>query len=95
MGEGWARDGRTLYYRSDSQFMAVDVTTEPTFRVSEPRLLFDRPGYGGWDIHPDGSRFVVVGPLGDGEAQDVAPEPRRFFVVTNWFEELRERMGGN
>ena len=87
----WHPDGRTLYYRSGSQYVAVDVTTEPTFRVSVPRLLFDRPGYGQWDIHPDGSRFVVVAPGED--SQVVASDPRRLVLITNWFEELRQRMG--
>ena len=27
----WSPDGRTLYYRSGSQYLAVDVTTEPVF----------------------------------------------------------------
>ncbi len=97
----WSPDGSTLYYRSGSQFMAVDVATEPDFAVlSAPEVLFDRPEYASyqnpgprrtWDIHPDGSRFVMV-KSGDG----AAGTDDRFsdvYLVTNWFEELRERMG--
>ena len=77
--------------------MAVDVETEPTFRVlSAPDLLFDEPDYAryqnpgperNWDIHPDGSRFIMLKSGGEGEiASDV-------YIVTNFFEELRQRMG--
>jgi serine/threonine-protein kinase len=83
----WHPDGRTLYYQNLTQFMAVDVTTEPTISVSAPRLLFDRPGYGGtgWDIHPDGSRFIIV--------KGTPTAPPEIYLVTNWFTELCERMG--
>ena len=57
--------------------MAVDVTTEPAFAVlSAPAVLFDDPNYSRiqnfgltrtWDIHPDGSRFIMVASEG-GEA---------------------------
>ncbi len=97
----WSPDGRTLYYRDGSRFMAVEVTTEPDFSVSAPRALFDRPEYAryvnpglqrNWDIHPDGSRFVMV----KSAVQDggVAPSSE-VYIVTDWFEELRERMGVN
>ena len=93
-------DGRKLYYRSGSQFLAVDVTTEPVFDVSAPELLFDEPSYRqsldwirAWDIHPDGSRFILVAPEG-GEAGvaggDLLTE---VYLVVNWFEELKQRMG--
>lgn len=43
-GEGteprWAPDGKSLYYRSPTDMMVVDVETEPTFSVSRPRALF-------------------------------------------------------
>ena len=93
----WSPDGRTLYYRSGPQFFAVAVTTEPAFTVSAPDLLFDEPRYGGtqsggwvrnWDIHPDGSRFVMVSG-GGGSGASLS----EVYLVTNWFEELRQRMG--
>ena len=62
-------------------------------------ILFDEPNYsraqnlGGvrtWDIHPDGSRLIMVasegGDAGDGGLTDV-------YLVVNWFEELKQRMG--
>jgi len=64
-------------------------------------------GLGGlrsWDVHPEGSRFLMVrqggggpggggqggGGLGGGGAVSAFNE---VYLVTNWFEELRERMG--
>ena len=45
-------------------------------------------------LHPDSNRFIfaqfattVMGP------DDVASEPLQFLVATDWFEELRQRMG--
>ena len=94
----WSPDGRTLYYRSGAQFFAVAVTTEPAFTVSAPDLLFDEPRYAriqsqgwvrNWDIHPDGSRFVMVSAGGRGGGASLS----EVYLVTNWFEELRQRMG--
>ena len=98
----WSPDGRTLYYRSGSQFLAVDVTTEPVFAVlSAPDVLFDEPDYSGaqnlglvrtWDIHPDGSRFIMVASEGGGAGAG-AGLLTEVYLVVNWFEELRQRMG--
>jgi serine/threonine-protein kinase len=96
----WDRDGRTLYYRSGPQFLAVDVTTEPAFAMlSAPEVLFDGPDYtrtqsGGWernwDIHPDGSRFIMVS---SGSQGGVGNEFSEVYLVTSWFEELKQRFG--
>ena len=86
----WAPDGRTLYYRSGAEFMAVEVTTEPAFRASPPRVLFEEPG-GQWDVHPDGSRFVLTA----SREADTGGSERGVYLVTDWFTELRERMGEN
>jgi serine/threonine-protein kinase len=94
----WSPDGGTLYYTDGSRFMAVDVATEPAFSASEPRLLFEGPNYltldsdgsdSNWGIHPDGSRFVVVKSSDDDESAAGST----VYLVTNWFEELRQRMG--
>ena len=98
----WSPDGRTLYYRSGSQFLAVEVTTEPAFEVlSAPDLLFDEPNYSRyqnpglvrtWDIHPDGLRFIMVASPG-GDAGFGGGGLSDLYLVVNWFEELLERMG--
>jgi Tol biopolymer transport system component len=95
----WSPDDRVLYYRDGSRFMAIDVSTEPDFTLrSAPRLLFDRPEYAqyqnpgprrNWDLHPDGSRFVTVKSL-SGRGSPL----QEVYVATNWFTELRQRMGG-
>ena len=80
----WSKNGRELFYRNGRKFLAVDVSREPGFRPSAPKLLhevrFDR----GWalqpvnyDVAPDG-RFLVV--------EDRSTT--QFNVVFNWFEEL-------
>ena len=72
----------------------MDVSTEGTFSPGQPTVLFNWPyDYGsrfdvGYDIHPDGDRFLVVQ---RGEAGGFGDT----YIVTNWFTELRERMGGN
>ncbi len=46
------------------------------------------------DLNAEGDRLIIaqdVGASADGNGADF--EPERFIVVTNWFEELRERMG--
>ena len=82
-----------LYYVQPPNLMKVDVSTEGTFSPGQPTVLFTwsySTGGGfdvGYDIHPDGDRFLVVqGGGGGGGFGDV-------FIVTNWFEELRARMG--
>ncbi len=66
-----------------------------------PRVLFDEPDYsraqnpGGvrtWDIHPDGSRFVMVASE-SGEAGGAGGGLSDVYLVVNWFEELKQRMG--
>ena len=99
----WSPDGRTLYYRSGSQFLAVDVTTEPVFAVlSAPAVLFDEPKYSRaqniglvrtWDIHPDGSGFIMVASEGGEAGAGGAGLLTEVYLVVNWFEELRQRMG--
>ncbi len=94
IGEGgtqplWARNGRELFYRNENgdKMMAVDITTEPTFRAGNPRLLFEglyQGGIGGnrafYDVTPDGQRFLML---------QAAAGATQINVVENWFEELK------
>lgn len=71
--------------------MAVDVvTTDLAFRRSQPRRLFAPREVGsqspvrGYDLTPDGRRFVSVSPV------SLDPEPvTSLHIVQNWFEELK------
>src|SRR5262249_55160119 len=48
----WARNGRELFYRNADQMMAVEVTSDPTFSASKPRVLFEAKTEG-YDVTPD------------------------------------------
>ncbi len=88
----WVGNGE-LFYRNGDQMMAVDMTTEPTFGASTPRLLFEgvyirsQGGSAFYDVTPDGQRFVMV------QAQET--ESTQINVVLNWFEELKRLVPTN
>ena len=96
----WSPDGNTVYYWSPtasggSTFMAARIQRNPTPVVLSWDSLFtgsyDAPSS---DLHPDGNRLVVPQLVpATTDAESGATEPLRFLVVTNWFEELRQRMG--
>jgi hypothetical protein len=97
----WSPDGRELFYRNGDATMAVEVETEPTFKRGNPKTLFQRTylsstyqtiTFTPWDIHPDGKRFLMIketAPSGETPAAEV---PRKINIVTNWFEELKQRV---
>jgi serine/threonine-protein kinase len=95
----WSRDGRTLYFvRFEGpgvQLLAASVRAGTGFSVPrvEP-LFYPQTGSiylgGGWsyDANADGSRFIGVRRL------STAPREDRLVLTTNFFAELRERVGG-
>jgi len=78
--------------------MAVSVKTEPAFSRGKPEKLFsgtyvtsasgDVPS---WDISPDGKRFIMLKQAAADEKSS-AETPHKIIMVTNWFEELKERV---
>jgi hypothetical protein len=75
--------------------MAARIQRDPTPMVLSRDSLFTGEYFAdGSDLHPDGDRLVIPQ---TGQAatnlEGVASGSERFLVVTNWFEELRERMG--
>jgi serine/threonine-protein kinase len=94
----WARSGREIFYRNEgNKMMAVTVETEPAFRPSKPRLLFEGQFLGGagtignsklgramYDIAPYGEHFVML-----RSEEESAP---RIHVVLNWAEELKAKV---
>ncbi len=76
--------------------MVVAVEPRDTFRADTPRPLFADPyvrdltvvGAPNYDIMPDGQRFVMVSANAQGTDEGSA-----VILVTNFFEELRERVG--
>jgi len=68
--------------------------------VPPPELLFDGPNYTqnvdfvrNWDMHPDGSRFIMVAPEGGEVGVAGVGLFTEVCLVQNWFEELRQRLG--
>jgi Tol biopolymer transport system component len=86
----WRRDGKELFYiAADGRLMAVEVTTEGTFRAGTPKPLFQPRGwgqYGGphYAVAADGQRFLFAVPPAE------APEPT-IRVVLNWPAILKNR----
>ena len=71
--------------------MAVGVTTQPSFSMGKPRMLFEGtyahstvalPAY---DASPNGQRFLMIKP---GE-QTASASLTQIVVVQNWTEELK------
>ena len=88
----WARNGREIFYRSGDKMMAVEVETEPSFRLSKPKMLFEGRyegdgwlGYANYDVTPDGQRFLMI-------RKEEEPAPTRIRVVPNWAEELKAKV---
>jgi serine/threonine-protein kinase len=85
----WSPDGKELFYRRGDQLVAVTVQTAPVFSSGTARVLFEAPyeivdGTRNYDVAVDGKRFLMI----RSDATDV---PQRFYVVSNWFEELNAR----
>jgi len=87
-GGQWGRDGRELFYRSEDSLVAVSVSLAPVLRVGSPRALFATEPYvvggprgsPGYDVHPDGRRFLMI---------RRGATTRELVVVLNWFDQLR------
>jgi serine/threonine protein kinase/Tol biopolymer transport system component len=97
----WSWDGRELFYWTGDALMVVAVESEPTFKYGNPEVLLPRRpmislvmGSTGisWDNHPDDKRFLVIKPGTIADDQTAAEAPRKIVIVTNWFEELKERV---
>jgi serine/threonine-protein kinase len=94
----WSPDGKELFYSANAgsgTFVAVSVTTRPTFTfgnpVTVPRPFVERgPGFErNNDITLDGKRFLGVAA---GQTASGAPAAPQIQVVLNWFEELKARV---
>ncbi|HEY4580959.1 MAG TPA: hypothetical protein VIG89_07970, partial [Candidatus Acidoferrales bacterium] len=70
----------------------VDVTMQPTFSASKPRVLFEgrylpaAPTAPAYDVSVDGQRFLM---LKAGEQETSTPQVN---VVVNWIEDMKQRM---
>jgi serine/threonine protein kinase/Tol biopolymer transport system component len=79
----WRRDGKELFYATpEANLFAVEVVTQPVFRMGRARLLF-RITSDVWDAAPDGDRFLVAVPL---PAKMQSP----LTVLLNWNTRLKK-----
>jgi Tol biopolymer transport system component/predicted Ser/Thr protein kinase len=91
-GPRWSRDGRELFFRNGDKVMSAAIEPGPTFRAGTPRMLFEGryaityPSGGGYDVSPDGQRFLMI-----KSVQPEAASTQMHFVL-EWFEEVRRRM---
>jgi hypothetical protein len=88
----WSASGREIVYRAaDGQVTGVRFSAEADGpSVGRPVKMFPdsygaaigRASHVDYDLHPDGTRFVMVGGQAGGMSIDLG-------VVLGWFEELR------
>ena len=93
----WAPNGGELFYKEGDRMMVVDIQTDPTFRASKPRLLYESrfpervPGDPArFAVTADAQRFLTIVPSDESSAPDV-----KIVVVLNWFEELKRLVPTN
>jgi eukaryotic-like serine/threonine-protein kinase len=86
----WARSGKQLFYSESANIMGVEVTTQPVFSVSTPRVVVPSAvtaplsnGLDNFDVSLDGKRFLVH------QQSSEAGQSLQINVVLNWSEELR------
>jgi serine/threonine-protein kinase len=96
----WSRDGRTLFYLGPTSLMESTVRDGASFAHDTPKAVLDRQSYyyNGlpprlYDVSPDGQRFLLMKLPGPDTEADTAPP--QFIVVTNWIEELKQRVPTN
>jgi len=89
----WAHNGRELFYRNGAdELVAVQVRGDPTFVAGQQEVLFSMADYlpsngqAMYDVSPDDQQFVML------RISDEAADSQ-LILVTNWFEELKERLG--
>ena len=97
----WSPDGRELFFAAfegsvGDTFTVAQVETEPTFSATTPERLFDLGPFDlttrgrGWDIAPDGDRFIFRTRRA-AQTSGAAPFNGLIFVQ-NWTQELLERV---
>jgi len=88
----WSRTAHELFYHSAGNIMVAPYAVKgDDFVADRPRIWTRLPaGYatGGFDLAPDGKRFVVVTPV---EAAQAQIEQSHVTFLLNFFDELRKR----
>jgi serine/threonine-protein kinase len=85
----WSPDGRTLYYQSSRQVMAVAIDTSEGLVPQAPRRLFEAdPATSIWttsssySVAPDGSGFLMVAPDSSANREDEAR------LILDWLDKI-------
>ena len=88
----WSPDGRELFYRnSKGDLVAAQIDGAGDFLVSSERSLFRAKPYLSdtrnrmYSVSPDGRSFYFV--------ESVPGTASQLIVVTNWWEELKAKVG--
>ena len=89
----WSRDGKELFFiTSTGELVAVPVAPGGVFSVGVPSVLFPAESFGagnlaiGYDVHPDGKRFVMLRSVGSAGRRD------ELILVENLSTELQARV---
>ena len=90
----WSPDGTEVFYRNGNGDAMMAATFDAdSFAIIERRTLFEGEYLTAngrmYDISPDGERFLMVKPGGSSELLSSGDDLQ---VVTDWFEELKERV---
>ena len=85
----WSPDGTELFYRSGDKMMVVPIQTRPSFKAGKPRVLFDGFPIVGYDISPDGQRFLMTKRPG---VEGINVKAGQINVVLNWSQEVDRRV---
>ncbi len=98
----WAPDGTAIYYTAPPgtaiwyhpSILRSEIVSGENLQAGTPEVVFQGyslaaiSAYGGanFDIHPDGTRFLMVQPM-----DEIRVERSGTYLVTGWFEELHRR----
>jgi len=84
----WSPDGKTLYYRKNSQIMAVPVSTSPTFSAGVPTIQFNGfPSMNvdsgmSYDLTLDGKYLITTQPVRGTSFKNIS-------VALHWADEIK------
>ena len=66
--------------------IAVNIVPGPSFRAGTPKVLFEgRYGFG-YDVSPDGKRFLIL------QSADTEDPTNQAHMIFEWFEEINRRV---
>ncbi|HUL70208.1 MAG TPA: protein kinase [Gemmatimonadales bacterium] len=92
----WSPDGSELYFLNGNQLIAARIVTAPTFAVAQRTPLFSVADYDidfyhqSFEVTPDGRSFLF---LASTDRLAHRANTGRLVLVSNWFAELKTRLG--